>query len=434
MAAPSTSPTEPRNGLEGEAMKITKQGTSVVFAVALAFSSVLSTDASAVALLDANGVVGGAGGYGTQLMFPNDDGSSAAQSVLFPINFFGQMPTQYFVNNNGNITFNGPVSTFTPQAFPVAAQPMIAPFWGDVDTRCGACGTVSGAAPNANTLIITWNNVGYYSSHSNKINDFQLVLRNRADTGAGNFDVDFRYRQLQWTTGDASGGSNGLGGTPAQAGYDAGNNTNFFVLPGSRTADVLQLANTSNVGSDTPGLWTFAIRNGELPGQSPSNPLMPVVEDGSFNFEFAVPSPTTRIFIDPFIAVGYDYVVNSGPNMQTVVLPTVPGDIDGYDLYGGLLFDVFLAHVNPGDIFDFGPGGVSRFAVRDIDIAANLDPADAAAFVTGLTFVSAGIVDMSQTPVSVFVNGSAVPIPGTLYLLALGLLAIGGVARTRRVR
>ena len=27
---------------------------------------------------------------------------------------------------------------------------------------------------------------------------------------------------IQWTTGDASGGSGGLGGTPAQAGFDAG--------------------------------------------------------------------------------------------------------------------------------------------------------------------------------------------------------------------
>jgi hypothetical protein len=41
-----------------------------------------------------------------------------------------------FVNNNGNITFaQGAVPTFTPDPFPIATQPMIAPWWGDVDTR-----------------------------------------------------------------------------------------------------------------------------------------------------------------------------------------------------------------------------------------------------------------------------------------------------------
>ena len=46
----------------------------------------------------------------------------------------------------------------------------------------------------------------------------------------GNFDVDFRYNQLNWTTGNASGGINGLGGTPAQAGYDAGDGVHFATL------------------------------------------------------------------------------------------------------------------------------------------------------------------------------------------------------------
>jgi hypothetical protein len=39
------------------------------------------------------------------------------------------------VNNNGNVTFNGPLGGFTPAAFPASSHPMIAPFWGDVDTR-----------------------------------------------------------------------------------------------------------------------------------------------------------------------------------------------------------------------------------------------------------------------------------------------------------
>ena len=133
---------------------------------------------------------------------------------------------------------------------------MIAPFWGDVDTRCAACGNVWVAAPNAETTVVTWDNVGFFSQNSTPTNNFQLVLRDRNDTGAGNFDIEFRYDDLNWTTGEASGGNSaGLGGIPAQAGFDAGNGTDFFTLPGSRTASVLDLQNTSNVSASTPGLW-----------------------------------------------------------------------------------------------------------------------------------------------------------------------------------
>ena len=43
-------------------------------------------------------------------------------------------------------------------------------------------------------------------------------------------------RLIQWTTGDASGDSGGLGGTPTQAGFDAGDRTRSFSHPDSQTA------------------------------------------------------------------------------------------------------------------------------------------------------------------------------------------------------
>ena len=40
------------------------------------------------------------------------------------------------VNNNGVLSFDTPVSQFTPQSFPLGDGRMIvAPYWGDVDTR-----------------------------------------------------------------------------------------------------------------------------------------------------------------------------------------------------------------------------------------------------------------------------------------------------------
>jgi Nidogen-like len=346
----------------------------------------------------------------------------------FAVNFFGNTYNGLYVNNNGNVTFNGPVSTFTPNPFPISSQPMIAPFWGDVDTRCTSCGAVYIGSPNASTAVVTWSNVGFYASNSSLTNNFQLALR---DQGAGNFDVEFRYDRLSWTTGNASGGSGGLGGTPAQAGYDAGNGTNFFTLPGSRTSAVLNLANATNVAGGTPGLWSFAIREGALPGQTPTNPLLPVVVNGAFTFNFNVNIPAQRVFIDPVVAIGYDYVVRSGQRVTSVQFTSLLNDPNGYQI---LASDgtVLATGVMQNDIFNFAPGGVTAFSVRGIEPSAGLDPLNTTAFVTGLTFdcTAACTIDMTQTPVTFDTgtgpnpNPTNVPLPGTLLLLTLGGIAM----------
>ena len=59
---------------------------------------------------------------------------------------------------------------------------------------------------------------------------------------------------IEWTTGDADGGVDGLGGDPADVGFIDDNSVHFG-LPGSNTSDVLTLDSRSNVGM--PGLWVF---------------------------------------------------------------------------------------------------------------------------------------------------------------------------------
>ena len=41
----------------------------------------------------------------------NDDGSSSLVSLGFALNFFGRVRAEGYVNNNGNITFDAPLST-----------------------------------------------------------------------------------------------------------------------------------------------------------------------------------------------------------------------------------------------------------------------------------------------------------------------------------
>lgn len=272
----------------------------------------------------------------------------------------------------------------------------------------------------------------FYPSNSSLTNNFQLVLR---DQGNGDFDVDFRYDRLEWTTGNASNGTNGLGGIPAQAGYDAGNQTNFFALPGSLTADVLELQNTSNVSAATPGLWSFAIRDGALPGETPENPLMPVTTDAGFDFDFDVVLNET-VFIDPIVAVGYDYIVNSGPLFASVTLPVGIGD-DSYDL---LLWDLATSmYVDAGTLTGgvehfFAAGGIDRFRILGIEASELLDPADATAFVTGLSFASTGRVNVSQNPITFDTDSAQGPIPEpTTWMLLSGALLGFGAMRKRKL-
>lgn len=63
--------------------------------------------------------------------------------------------------------------------------------------------------------------------------------------------------EIQWTTGDASGGANGMGGTPAQVGFNAGDGVNYAAVPESRTADIINITTTSNIG--IPGVWAFQV-------------------------------------------------------------------------------------------------------------------------------------------------------------------------------
>ena len=233
-----------------------------------------------IVLLFANGVqavevIHGLGGpaaphdFGTVALERNDDSSSAKMSLLsvFPngLTYFGRNYKDFWINTNGNITFRGPLGTYTPNEFPISNQPMIAPFWGDVDTRGQTINPHDNQIYYAfvgNKLIVTWDNVGYYSSSTNKRNTFQLILTNRDDRQSGDFDVEFRYERLEWTTGNASGGSNGLGGTPAQVGFDAGDKVNFYKQKDSFTANVLTLTDTSNV--EEPGIWRWEVRDGAI--------------------------------------------------------------------------------------------------------------------------------------------------------------------------
>jgi hypothetical protein len=204
----------------------------------------------------------------------NDDSSSAAIPIGFPIDFFGQTYTTLFVNNNGNVTFDTSLSTFTPFSLLETTRVIIAPFFADVDTRAAGSGVVTYGRDTFGghaAFCVNWVNVGYYALHTEKLNSFQLLLVERADLHPGDFDIIMNYNQLQWETGDAasSGGHEGLGGNSARAGYSNGSDT-AFELPGSAVNGALLDTAASGLSRNSrnsliTGRHVFAVRNGDAP-------------------------------------------------------------------------------------------------------------------------------------------------------------------------
>jgi hypothetical protein len=222
-------------------------------------------------------------GFNASTLPANDDGSTAAINIGFDVNFFGLTFSQLFVNNNGNVTFDAALSTFTPFDLTATGRQIIAPFFADVDTRDAGDPVTYGVGSFAGMLAfgVNWLNVDYFSSdiaHTNR-NSFQLILVDRSDISIGDFDIIFNYDQIQWETGTASDGDdNGLGGDSARAGFSngTGDTGSFFELAGSAVNGAFLdggsnalVSNRLNSGFD--GRYIFNARNGAIVVEPPTS-------------------------------------------------------------------------------------------------------------------------------------------------------------------
>jgi hypothetical protein len=164
----------------------------------------------------------------TLAMQPNDDGSTGNIPIPFTFNLYGQAYNSLYINNNGNLTFTGPLSTFSATAFPSVGNAIVAPFWADVDTRNGNGQVLYKITPTS--VYVNWVEVGYYAFHGDKLNTFQLIITNGSDPVIDGGNVAFCYQNMDWTTGDASQGVNGFGGVPATCGANKGDGVAYFLI------------------------------------------------------------------------------------------------------------------------------------------------------------------------------------------------------------
>ena len=196
-------------------------------------------------------------GFDTNTIPRNDDSSYSA-NIGFSINFFGKDYNKLYINNNGNLTFDRSMYQWWPNPLKSAGRKIIAPFWGDIDTRCG--GAVKYGIGNVNgfrAFAVTWENVHRYYCRSNSaVNTFQVIIIERSDLGSGQFDLEFNYDQIQWEYG------NGV-----RVGYSNGTNVHFE-LPGSGSGKFnnngANALIASNLNSNVQGRYYFRLQHGSL--------------------------------------------------------------------------------------------------------------------------------------------------------------------------
>lgn len=177
------------------------------------------------------------GGNGANVGDPsgrNDDGFRGPINFGFTLDFFGGSYSQFYLNNNGNISFTAGVSDYTPTGPMGVAVPIISPYFGDVDTRNIGSGLVYYRLDIPDEVIVTWDQVGYYNANVDKLASFQLVVRGPGYAiPPGEGAIGFFWKTVQWEHGTAL----TTGETPAAVGFGDGG-TNGVVLESSFTTGV----------------------------------------------------------------------------------------------------------------------------------------------------------------------------------------------------
>jgi hypothetical protein len=304
--------------------------------------------------------LGGASGFGENFLARTDDGSTGLINLISifgenGIKFYGNSFTGLYINNNGSVSFNSSLSTFTPLLVRANnSVPIIAPFLADADTRSGVVSATPGGNSTGSNLVwydldeasktftATWDDVGYFNRKVDKLNAFQLSIQQVNDNG--DFDITFRYEDISWTTGDFSGGSNGLGGTPARIGFGAGNGIHFYEVPQSADGGALvNMENASNIG--VPGTFVFNIRDGiplaisiDDASIAEGNGPTPAYAAVAVNLSFASTSVVTVNYstADGTAIAGEDYVSQSG---QLTFAPGVTQQWINVELIGNTVIE-----------------------------------------------------------------------------------------------
>jgi hypothetical protein len=213
----------------------------------------------------------------TTVLPANDDGSTGLVNLGFTALINATSYTQTYVNNNGNITFNGALNTYTPAAINSGSfGPIIAAFFADVDTRAAGSNPVtygSAVLNGKNVFGVNYIKVGVYNSNP-IFNSFQMILTDRSDVALGDFDIQFNYDTIVWDQGSVS-------STSALAGYWTSASSNY-TLAGSLVSGALRDGGSNalisgSLNSNVAGQYNFEVRGGSVVSTVPEPSALALV-------------------------------------------------------------------------------------------------------------------------------------------------------------
>ncbi|MDW8077799.1 MAG: GEVED domain-containing protein [Thermoguttaceae bacterium] len=332
-------------------------------------------------------------GSGSRILSNVADGSYGPIDLGFEFTYYGALYTQFYVSDNGTISFGSSVSSFDPAGFPENV-PMIAPFWANADLRLngGYVELIRGTNPiSGNPFVqVNWVDVGFYNRYDprnlpylNRRNTFGLYLE---DDPAGDI-VAFIYNNLQWTTADyfAPGvglvRTGGYGDPGAEIGFNAGNGYTFARVTRPTTQSDLDAlvarqilgfridANTgrpAGVEYGLPGAVVYIDlnRNGQRDPGEPSvtsqSDLRATLPDESGQYQFTGLPPGTYILREDLTSPQWQEWINTYP-WRGVVGYLAAGDlpviaVPPTALADGAKFEIFDGRQRV--VFEFDRNGV----------------------------------------------------------------------------
>ncbi|NRT58587.1 nidogen-like domain-containing protein, partial [Sphaerotilus uruguayifluvii] len=213
--------------------------------------------------------LGGFTGFGADALERSDDGGSSVidlTAIFGPqgLSFYGSRQTALVISTNGHVTFGIAASPFFSHEVMTLAgtPPTIAPYFADADTQGGSAtasagGTSTGSnqvwyhadASNGGSLVITWDDVGPFGGAAGQ-NAFQMVI---SGTGDGNFTLELRYENIEWTTWDLAGG----------VGFSAGDGRHYQLLPASGDAAALTALDSTVGNTGEIGVYRYQFIGGQ---------------------------------------------------------------------------------------------------------------------------------------------------------------------------
>jgi hypothetical protein len=285
--------------------------------------------------------------------------------IPFSINLFGVEYSEFFINENGTVTF-GTKFRGRPRNsdFTMNGVPILAPFFADVDTTLG--GSVShGFFPDHKAIAINWIDARYFGQEEGEGHSFQIVIVEESAVddllfdfvpgmlAPGDFVLELNHDDAEftegmvWETGDRDGPlKNGFGGSSARVGVYDGAGLGFEVAGSGVPGALLGIDCINNLTALACNDFSFQFQGG-LPYDEDGNPLVgdarlvsvDILPGGSSNRvradRFAL--PVAVLTNGPFDALQVDpSTVTFGPG-AAAPLATRVRDVDG-DQDADLLF------------------------------------------------------------------------------------------------